>query len=133
MSSSFIFPCASHLRSAFSLCGCEVQKWLTGEVTRLDLGRREVMAEYSGRQKTVNIDAPELQSYFRAVSHSVSQNVSPNGVPLGFAMATSGGSPCDTHVLSELWPGLWANRWIGANPFSLAWAGPNLLRLRLSK
>ena len=31
---------------------CEAQRWLIGEVTRLDLGRTEVTVEYEGRVKT---------------------------------------------------------------------------------
>lgn len=33
---------------------CEAQRWLIGEVTRLDLGRTEVTVEYEGRVKTAS-------------------------------------------------------------------------------
>lgn len=31
----------------------QAQRWLIGEVTRLDIGRQEVTVEYEGRVKTV--------------------------------------------------------------------------------
>eukprot|EP00438_Fugacium_kawagutii_P010406 Skav220406 [mRNA] locus=scaffold639:431286:433174:- [translate_table: standard] len=43
----------------------DVQRWLIGDVTRLDLGRAEVTVEYEGRVKTVNLNAPDLHKYFR--------------------------------------------------------------------
>jgi len=54
-----------HLGSSAEVFSAKVQCWLIGEVTRLDLGRTEVTVEYEGRVKTVNLNAPELQKYFR--------------------------------------------------------------------
>ena len=36
------------------LTSCEAQRWLIGEVTRLELGRTEVTVEYEGRVKTAS-------------------------------------------------------------------------------
>eukprot|EP00913_Durusdinium_trenchii_P022340 g20986.t3 len=59
------------LGSFAEVFSAKAQRWMLGEVTRLDLGRSELTVEYEGRVKTVNLAASELHTYFRKCESKV--------------------------------------------------------------